>query len=146
MMNKKRAQRLSYILLLLSGLALAVGLILYSLKQNINLFLTPTSALATPPPLDHTFRLGGQVKPGSVAREKNQLLVRFILTDLHQEIAVTYTGILPDLFREGNGAIAEGHWSDDKHSFVATQLLAKHDEKYMPKAMYEALRKNGNNS
>lgn len=142
-MNKQRARRLYYILLLLAGLSLATGLILYSLKQNINLFYTPTQALASPIPLGHHFRLGGQVKPGSIQREKNNLGLRFILTDLHHEIPVSYNGILPDLFREGKGAIAEGQWEASPKTtkvFVATEILAKHDEKYMPRAVYEALR------
>lgn len=129
-MNKQRAQRLTYILILLAVIAVAAGLILYSLKQNINLFLTPTQALAHSLPQDHTFRLGGQVKPGSIVREKNNLTVHFILTDLKHEIAVTYTGILPDLFKSGNGAIAEGRFAGKE--FMATGILAKHDENYKP--------------
>lgn len=132
MMNKQRIQRLTYIFILLVGLATAVGLILYALKQNINLFFTPTAALTSTIPLDHHFRLGGQVKPGSLVREKNNLSVHFIITDLTHEIPVDYTGILPDLFREGNGAIAEGHWNNNRHRFIAIEILAKHDEKYMP--------------
>ena len=76
-------------------------------------------------------------------REKNTLTVHFVLTDLKQEIPVTYSGILPDLFHEGNGAIAEGQWSDSAEKpniFKATEILAKHDEKYMPRAVYDALR------
>lgn len=143
-LNKQQTQRLYYLLVLMLGIALAVGLILYSLKQNINLFFTPSQALKATLPADHTFRLGGQVKPGSLVREKDKLTVHFILTDLKQEIAITYTGILPDLFRDGNGAIAEGHWSVEstgKKEFIATQILAKHDENYMPKAVYEEMRK-----
>ncbi len=84
------------------------------------------------------------MKPGSVLREKRQLQVHFILTDLKQEIAVSYSGILPDLFREGNGAIAEGQWGEEKGSkiFIAREILAKHDENYMPSALYKELRKN----
>ncbi len=134
-MNRQRARRLSYIVLLVVGVASAAGLILYSLKQNINLFFTPTQALTTALPQGHHFRLGGQVKPGSVVRDKSSLAVHFILTDMAHELAVMYTGILPDLFREGNGAIAEGYWSTDKHYFIATQILAKHDEKYQPRAL-----------
>lgn len=113
-LNKLQTRRLYYLLTLMLGLALAAGLILYSLKQNINLFFTPSQALQAKLPVNHRFRLGGQVKPGSIVREKNQLRVRFILTDLKREIPVTYSGILPDLFREGNGAIAEGSWGGGK--------------------------------
>ena len=125
-LNKQQRQRLYYVLILLAGIGLAAGLILYSLKQNINLFFTPSQALSASLPADHNFRLGGQVKAGSLVREKDKLTVHFIMTDLKREIAVTYTGILPDLFKEGNGAIAEGHWSEDKREFIATQILAKH--------------------
>lgn len=149
MMNKQRARRLYYILLLLLGIGAAAGLILYSLKQNINLFYTPTQALASTLPSDHHFRLGGQVKEGSIHRDKHSLEVRFILTDLKKEVSVVYNGVLPDLFREGNGAIAEGQWSADPSKgkyFVATEILAKHDEKYMPRQVYETLRQNLKNT
>jgi cytochrome c-type biogenesis protein CcmE len=144
MLNKQRRQRLYYLLLLMLGIGLAVGLILYSLKQNINLFLTPTQALSTELPAKHHFRLGGQVKMGSIQRDKKNLTVHFILTDLKHEIPISYTGILPDLFREGNGAIAEGYWKPEttqQKEFIATEILAKHDENYMPRAVYDALRK-----
>lgn len=143
-MNKQRARRLSYIALLLAGIAVAAGLILYSLKQNINLFFTPSQALQASLPLDHHFRLGGQVKAGSIKREKDSLVVHFVLTDLKKDIPVVYEGILPDLFKEGNGAIAEGQWSGEGklQVFKATEILAKHDEKYMPRQVYEALRQN----
>ena len=133
-MNKQRRRRLYAILFLLAAMGLAAGLVLYALKQNINLFLTPTQALAHPPPAHHNFRLGGQVKPGSLSRDKKNLTVYFVLTDLQSELPVHYSGILPDLFREGTGAIADGTW-DNQGGFVATQILAKHDEKYVPKFM-----------
>lgn len=138
-LNKWQTRRLGYLICLMLGLALATGLILYSLKQNINLFFTPSQALAAHLPSDHRFRLGGQVKPHSLSREKN-LRVHFILTDLKQEIAVSYSGILPDLFREGKGAIAEGQWSQGKQEFIATEILAKHDENYTPQAMAESMK------
>jgi cytochrome c-type biogenesis protein CcmE len=134
MLNKQQARRLTYIIILLIAITIGVGLVLYSLKQNINLFFTPTQALAQRLPAGHTFRLGGQVKRGSLIREKNNLTIRFILTDVQHEIMVTYTGILPDLFKEGNGAIAEGQWNAN-NEYIATQILAKHDENYSPKAM-----------
>jgi cytochrome c-type biogenesis protein CcmE len=131
MMTKERWQRLAYLVLLLTGITLASGLILYSLKQNINLFYTPSEALAHPLPTGHPLRLGGQVKPGSVRRDKDGLGLRFVLTDLKRELPVLYHGILPDLFREGTGAIADGSMNR-QGEFVATQILAKHDEKYQP--------------
>lgn len=139
MLNKQQARRLIYISFFLIATSIGVGLILYSLKQNINLFFTPTQALAQRLPAGHTFRLGGQVKRGSVLREKNNLTVHFILTDTQHEIMVTYNGILPDLFKMGNGAIAEGQWNTH-NEFIATQILAKHDENYTPMAM-TAIRK-----
>lgn len=143
-LNKQQKQRLIYLSILLLGLAGATGLILSSLKQNLNLFFTPSQALQANLPTNHRFRLGGQVKAHSIQRDASQLQVRFILTDLAQEIPVIFSGILPDLFREGNGAIAEGHWRESpqgKRVFIATEILAKHDENYMPKAMYEKLKK-----
>lgn len=133
-LNKQQVRRLTYVTLLLIAIATGLSLILYSLKQNINLFFTPTQAVAQHLPSAHSFRLGGQVKPGSLIREKNNLTIRFILTDTQHEIMVTYTGILPDLFKEGNGAIAEGQWNAN-NEFIATQILAKHNENYTPKAM-----------
>ncbi len=143
-MHKYRRKKLISVCLLLLGVGLGVSLILYALRQNINLFFTPSQALAHHLPTDYTFRLGGQVKPHTVHRDTKNLRVHFVLTDLHKDIPVDYAGILPDLFREGNGAIAEGHWNK-QGKFIATQILAKHDENYMPKAVYEALRKKGTN-
>ena len=143
-LNKPQKQRFYYLLLFMFVLALGSGLILYALKQNLNLFLTPSQALHTHLEANHDFRLGGQVKTGSLVREKDKLRVHFILTDLQQEITVSYTGILPDLFREGKGAIAEGHWGRGKASpreFIATEILAKHDENYLPRQVSEALKK-----
>jgi cytochrome c-type biogenesis protein CcmE len=133
----KYRQRLGYLLLFMLILALGCGLLLYALKQNINLFFTPSQALAQHLPLGQNFRLGGQVKPGSVIRDQESLTVHFVLTDLVQEIAVTYTGVLPDLFREGKGAIAEGLWQvqGSRTVFAAHEILAKHDENYKPRAM-----------
>src|SRR5262249_21746530 len=134
-LNRQQKQRLIYLSVLTLGLAIAASLILYSLKQNINLFLTPTQALQADLPTDHHFRLGGQVKPGSLHRDPDSLSIHFILTDLKQEVPVAFTGIPPDLFREGNGAIATGHWGSSaagKKEFVATEILAKHDENYRP--------------
>ena len=139
-MNVIRKRRLYWLFSVVVAVAVAAILILYALKQNINLFFTPSQLLARTIPQDYHCRLGGLVKPHSVQREKNNLMVHFIVTDNHGELPVQYTGILPDLFREGSGMVAEGHLN--VHGvFVADQVLAKHDEKYMPKAVYEAMRK-----
>lgn len=123
------------------ALSVAAGLILYALKQNINVFLTPSQIASAHLSRDYHFRLGGMVKTGSVVRDQRTMTIRFIVTDLKGEVPVQYTGVLPDLFREGTGVIAEGALNP-QDVFVATQLLAKHDEKYMPKAVYQALREN----
>lgn len=140
-MNKIHKTRLTYLILFLLGLSIVAGLILYALKQNINVFLTPSELSAAKLPSHHTFRLGGQVKIDSVKRDSNSLQVQFIVTDLKKEVRVNYTGILPDLFREGKGVIALGYL-DEAEVFQASEVLAKHDENYMPKNVYQQLRNN----
>lgn len=138
-MNKIHKRRLYYVGFFALGIAIATGLILYALKQNINVFLTPgqveTAHLAT----DYHFRLGGLVKNNSVVRDKSGLGVEFTVTDLKRDMRVRYVGILPDLFREGKGVIVEGSMNSQR-IFIATQVLAKHDENYMPKNVYKAIR------
>lgn len=138
-MNKFHKRRLYYVALFAMGLGIASGLILYSLKQNINVFLTPNQLAGKHITSDYHFRLGGMVKLGSVIRENNNLGIHFIVTDLKKEIPVYYVGVLPDLFREGKGVIADGNLNA-QGIFVATQILAKHDENYMPKNVYQAMR------
>ena len=140
-MNKIHRQRLTYVLIFLMGISVAVGLILYALQQNINAFYLPAQLAAAKVKPGYHFRLGGMVKTGSLVREKNSLALHFIVTDYKQELRVNYVGVLPDLFREGKGVIAEGSLTSDG-SFNATQVLAKHDENYMPKNVYQALRAN----
>jgi cytochrome c-type biogenesis protein CcmE len=138
-MNKIHKRRLVYVGLFALGLAISAGLILYALKQNINVFLTPGQLAEAHLANDYHFRLGGMVKAGSVVKEKQGLGVQFVVADLKQELKVRYVGVLPDLFREGKGVIAEGSMNAEG-IFVATQVLAKHDENYMPKNVYKALR------
>lgn len=140
-MNKIHKRRLYYVIIFLIVFSLAVSLILYALKKNINVFYTPGQLLEAHVPENYHFRLGGMVKMGSVVREKNTLSVHFIVTDYKKELPVNYVGILPDLFREGKGVIAEGS-IDRNGTFIATQVLAKHDENYMPKNVYQELRAN----
>jgi cytochrome c-type biogenesis protein CcmE len=137
-MNKIHKRRLYYVSLLTIGLAIAAGLVLYALKQNINVFLTPGQLANRHVSSDYHFRLGGMVKKGSVVREKAGLGVHFIVTDFTHEIAVQYEGILPDLFREGKGMVAEGNLNSQS-VFIASQVLAKHDENYMPANVYKAM-------
>jgi cytochrome c-type biogenesis protein CcmE len=138
-MNKLHKKRLYVIGLFALGLSIAAGLILYALKQNINVFLTPAQVAITRLDADYHFRLGGMVKEHSVLRHKDSLETEFVVTDLKRELPVRYTGVLPDLFREGKGVIAEGSMNHEG-VFVATQVLAKHDENYMPKKVYQAMR------
>jgi cytochrome c-type biogenesis protein CcmE len=133
-MNKIHKRRLYMIAFSAVGIALAVGLILYALRQNINAFLTPTEIAVTQLVPDYHCRLGGLVKNGSLVREKQNLGVQFVVTDMQHDITVRYNGILPDLFREGKGMIAEGS-IDTNGVFQATQILAKHDENYTPRKL-----------
>jgi cytochrome c-type biogenesis protein CcmE len=133
-MNRVHKQRLIYISVLMIGLAVATGLILFALRQNINVFFTPSDLLNLSQSKsvdDHFIRLGGMVKTGSVMRDSTGLGVQFIVTDLKNEIKVYYQGILPDLFREGKGMVAEGRLNNER-IFIANHVLAKHDENYMP--------------
>ena len=137
-MNHLHKRRLYYLSFFAILSAIAVGLILYALKQNINVFLTPAQISETISP-DYQFRLGGMVKKGSLRHDKEGLGLQFIVTDLKKETTVRYVGVLPDLFREGKGVIAQGHVNEQR-IFIANQVLAKHDENYMPKNVYKALR------
>lgn len=139
-MHPQRKQRLFIILFMLAGISLAVGLMLVALKQNINLFYTPTQIAAGEAPKHRTIRAGGMVVEGSVTRAENDLTVLFDVTDGKAEVTIRYTGILPDLFREGQGIVALGE-INDKNQFVASEVLAKHDENYMPPEVADALEK-----
>ena len=143
MMTRKRRR---LILLLVCGLGLgsAVALMLTAFNDNMVFFLAPSDLAAKAPPNGRTFRLGGLVETGSVARvrEGTRPVARFRVTDGAAAVTVTYAGILPDLFREGQGVVALGAMQPDG-SFRASEVLAKHDETYMPKEVAEALKKSG---
>ena len=139
-MHPQRKQKLLIILFMLGGIALAVGLMLVALKENINLFYTPTQIAAGEAPKHRTIRAGGMVVEGSVKRAENDLTVLFDVTDGKAEITISYTGILPDLFREGQGIVALGE-INDQNQFVASEVLAKLDENYMPPEVADALEK-----
>ena len=124
--------------LLVAGAILAVTLLLQALGSNTNYFYSPTDVVQEKAPVGKSFRLGGLVATGSVKRK--DLTVNFAVTDNKNSFDVEYTGILPDLFREGQGIITTGSLIDGK--FVATEVLAKHDENYMPPEVAEALKKN----
>lgn len=116
----------------------ATGLVLYALKQNINLFYNPSQVVQGLAPVKHHFRLGGLVAAGTLHKDPNSLKVNFDITDNKNHISVEYTGVLPDLFKENQSVVVEGQLSP-KGYFRATQVLAKHDEKYMPKEVRDAL-------
>jgi len=121
------------------GCTIATGLALLALRENINLFFSPSQIAEGTAPSNTTIRLGGMVVAGSVQRGDN-LGVTFVLTDFAEQVTVTYEGILPDLFREGQGIVTQGKL-DSTGRFVAEQVLAKHDETYMPPEVNDALRK-----
>jgi cytochrome c-type biogenesis protein CcmE len=137
-MHPKRRNKLMLILALLFGVGVIVGLVLYALSQNINLFFSPTDMAQGKAPVDQRLRAGGMVREGSLRRASDSLTVRFVITDFAEDVEVEYTGILPDLFREGQGIVAQGKLNDDG-VFLADEVLAKHDEKYMPPEVTQAL-------
>ena len=139
-MKPKRRQRLVLVGLLVAGVGIAVSLALLALQENINLFFSPSQVVAGEAPVGSPFRRGGMVVDGSVSRAGESLEIRFDLTDTANTVTVAYTGILPDLFREGQGIVAQGS-VDDNGLFTATQVLAKHDETYMPPEVIDALDK-----
>ena len=138
-MTPRRRQRLVLVGLIVVGCTIATGLALLALRENINLFFSPSQIVDGTAPSNTTIRLGGMVVSGSIQRGDN-LGVTFVLTDLAEQVTVTYEGILPDLFREGQGIVTQGKL-DSTGRFLAEQVLAKHDETYMPPEVNDALRK-----
>ncbi|HEX7012292.1 MAG TPA: cytochrome c maturation protein CcmE [Steroidobacteraceae bacterium] len=137
-----RRRRMVLVGLILIGVSTAVAFALTAFQENLLYYYTPTDVLAGKAPQGRTFRVGGMVPEGTFKREPGSLEARFMLTDYNQQIAVSYTGVLPDLFREGQGVIARGRMAPDG-TFVAEEVLAKHDENYMPPEVAESLRKQG---
>ncbi|HVT62649.1 MAG TPA: cytochrome c maturation protein CcmE [Legionellaceae bacterium] len=138
-MHPIRKRKLQLIVVLLGVLAIAIGLILYALRQNISLFYTPTQIATGKAPRQHLIRVGGMVVAHSVSREPDGLGVSFKITDYAHTIKVYYRGILPDLFREGQSIVTQGTLTPDQ-LFEATQVLAKHDENYMPPEIKASLK------
>jgi cytochrome c-type biogenesis protein CcmE len=120
----------------LAALALAAYFVLNAFESNLVFFFTPSQIASGEAPKNRTFRVGGMVREGSIKRDN--LTVSFIVTDSVKEVSVSYTGILPDLFKEGKGVVAQGKLGNDGH-FVASEVLAKHDENYMPPEAQHAL-------
>ena len=140
---KPRHKRAAIIVGALIAIAIAAVLILNALNSNIALYVTPSEVAAGKAPQGQAFRIGGMVKDGSLKRDG--LTVHFVITDLVKDIPVSYTGILPDLFKEGKGAVIQGRMNANG-DFVASEVLAKHDENYMPPEAKHALdqaQKNG---
>ncbi len=135
---KSRHKKLLVILLALTGIGIAAALILNAFQSNLVFFFSPTQVAKGEAPTDRAFRIGGLVEVGSVKREPDGLTVRFIVTDTAKSMPVVYKGILPDLFKEGKGVVAEGKLGSDG-VFASTQVLAKHDENYMPPEAAQAL-------
>jgi len=137
---KQRHKRLIFILGGLAGLGLAATFVFNALNSNMQFFFSPTEVVENKAPQNSSFRLGGLVKEGSLSREDDGLTVHFQVTDNAESIPVTYKGILPDLFREGQGIVTQGQFNA-AGNFVATEVLAKHDEEYMPPEVADALEK-----
>ncbi len=135
---KPRHKKLAFITLVVAALGIAVALILNAFNSNLVFFFSPTQIVDGEAPTSRAFRIGGLVKEGSLKRNADGLTIAFVVTDTAQSIPVTYTGILPDLFKEGKGVVAEGRLGSDG-LFTATQVLAKHDENYMPPEAAQAL-------
>jgi cytochrome c-type biogenesis protein CcmE len=135
---KARHQRLALVVLGLAVVGLATALVLNALQGNLSYFFSPTEVADGKAPEGHVFRLGGMVEKGSLKREPGDLTVHFVVTDRHKSMPVSYKGILPDLFAEGQGVIAQGRLGPN-NTFVADEVLAKHDENYMPPEVAAAL-------
>jgi cytochrome c-type biogenesis protein CcmE len=134
-----RRKRLFVVLAILGGVAASVALAVMASRENIRFYYDPSQVAAGQAPLQKRFRVGGMVVKGSVQRSPGDLTVRFVLTDFAHQVPVEYTGVLPDLFREGQGIIAHGTMGSGG-AFVADEVLAKHDEKYMPPEVAASLK------
>ncbi|MCG8355879.1 MAG: cytochrome c maturation protein CcmE [Kiloniellales bacterium] len=139
-MTRKR-KRMIAVLAGLASVAVAAALVLSAFEENLLYFYSPSDLTSQEVPRDRPIRLGGLVAEDSIKRLDDGLTVQFVITDLAHQVAVTYKGILPDLFREGQGVIAEGRYSE--RGLIADEVLAKHDENYMPPEVAEALKKSG---
>lgn len=137
---KRRHKRIGFIVAGLAALGIAVTLVLSAFQENLVFFFSPSQVVAKEAPTSRTFRVGGLVKQGTVQRDTDGLTVRFVVTDTAESIPVVYKGILPDLFKEGKGCVAQGRLGGDG-VFYADQVLAKHDENYMPPEAGQAIDK-----
>ena len=137
-----RRKRMLVVFGILGGVGASVALAVMAQRQNLMFYYDPSQVATGKAPASKRFRIGGMVVKGSVARKPGDLEVRFVLTDFSHEVPVEYTGVLPDLFREGQGIIAHGSMGANG-AFVADEVLAKHDEKYMPPEVAASLKQKG---
>jgi cytochrome c-type biogenesis protein CcmE len=135
-----RRRRLWLVIGILAGVSVSGALALNAFRRNVTFFFDPTQVVAGQVPPGHSFRLGGMVKEGSLVRAPGSLEVHFVVTDFNREVPVTFAKVLPDLFREGAGVVAHGRLAGDG-TFVADEVLAKHDEKYMPPEVARSLKR-----
>ncbi len=138
---KRKHKRLSFVLLGVLALGAAAALVLTAFEDNIVFFFSPTEIAKKEVRPDQRLRVGGLVEAGSVTKADGGAITNFVVTDLTSKLTISYRGILPDLFREGQGIVAEGYYRNGV--FTATEVLAKHDETYMPKEVADALQKSG---
>jgi cytochrome c-type biogenesis protein CcmE len=134
-----RRKRLFIVMAIVAGVGIAAALAVQAFRDNMMLFFDPTQIAAGEAPRGRPFRIGGMVTQGSVTREPGSLEVRFVVTDFQNSVPVSYTGVLPDLFREGQGVVAHGKLNESG-LFVADEVLAKHDENYMPPEVAKSLK------
>jgi len=135
-----RQRRMTLVFGIIAGVGIAGALALSAFRSNVTFFFDPTAVAAGQVKSGEHFRLGGMVTQGSVKRQPGSLEVRFVVTDFKHDVPVSYSGVLPDLFREGTGVVAHGHM-DGNGTFVADEVLAKHDEKYMPPEVAHSLKR-----
>ncbi len=138
---KRKHKRLSFVVLGLLALGAAAALVLTAFEDNIVFFFSPTEIAQKDVRPDQRLRVGGLVEAGSITKVDGGAITNFVVTDLTSKLTISYRGILPDLFREGQGIVAEGYYRNGV--FTATEVLAKHDETYMPKEVADALQKSG---
>ena len=138
-MTPKRKRRLMMIILILVGVGTATALALTAFNKNMMFFYSPSQVVAGEAPQNRSFRVGGMVKEKSLSRDKDGITARFVVHDNAKDVTIIYTGILPDLFREGQGIVAQGKLGSDG-VFVASEVLAKHDENYMPPEVAAAMK------
>jgi len=137
-----RQRRITLVVGILAGVSLAGVLALNAFRDNVMFFFDPSQVAAGEAPIEKRFRLGGMVRPGNVNRQAGSLDMSFVVTDFKQDVKVVYSGVVPDLFRENQGVVAHGRLGKDG-TFVADEILAKHDENYMPPEVARAIKEKG---